>query len=83
MGSALIRVRPLVFLAVLGIGLLVSGCQARGEGAGLPEARRLSKSNLTFSESAAFRYSNRFWPRSEPGSASSGGAQAVGCTSCR
>ena len=47
------------------------------------EQRLLSKPNMTFSDSYAFSYQPRLVVQVEPGSASSGGAQAAGCTSCK
>ncbi len=59
--------------------LLCAGCAHVG-----PQHQRLlSKSNMTFSDSAVFSYQDKLLPQVEPGSAFSGGAQASGCTSCK
>lgn len=47
------------------------------------EQRLLSKPTMTFSDSFTYSYQPRLTVQVEPGSASSGGAQAAGCTSCK
>ncbi len=47
------------------------------------EQRLVSKPNMQFSDSAVFDYFSKVLPLVEPGTASSGGAAAAGCTSCR
>ena len=43
----------------------------------------VAKPNMVFSDSMVFNYKGKLFPQVEPGSATSGGAQAAGCTSCR
>ncbi|HJN81734.1 MAG TPA: hypothetical protein QF478_03070 [Verrucomicrobiota bacterium] len=50
---------------------------------GISEQRLVSKPNMLFSQSGVFIYQNRLIAQIEPGSATSGGAQAAGCTSCK
>jgi hypothetical protein len=45
--------------------------------------QRLAKANMVFDDSNAFAFGTRLQPQSEPGSASSGGAQGGGCTACK
>jgi len=45
--------------------------------------QRLAKANMVFDDTNAFAFSTRLLPQSEPGSASSGGAQGGGCTACK
>jgi hypothetical protein len=60
--------------------LLLAGCAAPA----VRDQRLASKPNMIFSESATFTYNAaRLLPQLEPGSATSGGAQNAGCTSCR
>lgn len=47
------------------------------------QQQRLSKANMVFDDTNAFAMSTRLLPQSEPGSASSGGAQGGGCTACK
>ena len=69
-------------LAALGgwsLLLLCPGCTAVG-----PQQQRLvSKPNMVFSESPVFTYTDKLLPQTEPGSATTGGLQASGCTSCK
>lgn len=66
--------------AVIGLlALLASGCTSVG-----PERQRLvSKPNMQFSDRAAFSYSSKLMPQIQPGLATTGGAQASTCTTCR
>lgn len=68
-------------LAVVGGALLLwgTGC------AQVPVAqqRHVAKSEMTFQASAGSHPGSNLIGQIEPGSASSGGAQAAGCTSCR
>ena len=68
-------------LAVVGGTLLLwgTGC------AQIPVAqqRHVAKSEMTFQASAGSHPGSNLIGQIEPGSASSGGAQAAGCTSCR
>ncbi len=59
--------------------LLASGC------AQVPVAqqRLVAKPEMTFQASAGSHPGSNLIGQIEPGSASSGGAQAAGCTSCR
>lgn len=64
---------------VAAIILLCAGCATVGP----QEQRLVSKPNMVFSESAVFSYTDKLLPQTEPGFASTGGAQAGGCTSCK
>lgn len=67
-----------VWAGGLGVGL-ATGC------ARVPvhQQRLVSKPNMQFSESAVFNYYSSLLPQVEAGTATSGGAQAAGCTTCR
>lgn len=61
------------------LSLLASGCASVG-----PEQQRLvSKSNMQFSRLLAWSYNSKLMPQIQPGLATSGGAQASTCTTCR
>jgi len=67
-----------------GITLLIamgflSGCKV----VPLQDQRLVSKHNMTFSDSPVFAYQSAVLTQIEPGTASSGGAQAAGCTACQ
>jgi hypothetical protein len=47
------------------------------------EQRLVSKPNMLFSDSPVFNYQSRFISQIEPGSASDGGSQGTGCTTCQ
>ncbi|MCF3649066.1 hypothetical protein [Synoicihabitans lomoniglobus] len=59
--------------------LFLAGCGA----VPLAQQRLVSKTEMTFERSAAGHPSSNLVSQIEPGLASSGGAQAAGCTSCR
>lgn len=59
--------------------ILFSGCKA----VPLQDQRLVSKHNMTFSDSPVFSYQSSVLTQIEPGTASSGGAQAAGCTACQ
>ena len=59
--------------------LLLQGCET----VAVHEQRLVSKPNMTFSDSFLYAYQSRLTAQVEPGAASSGGAQAAGCTSCK
>ena len=63
---------------MIALGLL-SGCRA----VPLQDQRLVSKYNMTFSDSPVFAYQSTVLTQIEPGTASSGGAQAAGCTACQ
>jgi len=67
-------------MAVAGLlALLASGCTSVG-----PERQRLvSKPNMQFSRPMAWSYTSKLMPQVQPGLATSGGAQASTCTTCR
>ena len=71
-------------IKILLFGLLVCGvgCASVGQ-VSISEQRLVSKPNMLFSQSGVFIYQNRLIAQIEPGSATSGGAQAAGCTSCK
>ena len=69
----------ITIIASLVLSLANQGCNT----VAVSEQRLLSKPNMTFSDSYAFSYQPRLTVQTEPGSASSGGAQAAGCTSCK
>lgn len=73
-------VKSLRGMAVAGLlALLASGCTSVG-----PERQRLvSKQNMQFSRPAAWSYTSKLMPQIQPGLATSGGAQASTCTTCR
>jgi hypothetical protein len=56
-----------------------SGCNA----VPLAQQRLVAKSEMTFDASAMSHPGSNLAAQIEPGLASSGGAQAAGCTSCR
>lgn len=60
-------------------GELLTGCQA----VPLAEQRLVAKTEMTFESSAAGHPDVNVLAQIEPGLATSGGAQAAGCTSCR
>lgn len=67
----------LLFLTAM---LSLTGCSAPG----VRPQRLVSKPNMVFSDSALFTYNTaRLWPQLQSGSATTGGAQNAGCTSCR
>ncbi len=47
------------------------------------EQRLVSKPNMLFSDSPVFNYQSRFISQIEPGSASDGGNQGTGCSTCQ
>lgn len=59
--------------------LWVTGCHSVPVG----EQGRLSKPNMIFADTAVFGYDSGLVTQVEPGAATSGGAQAAGCTSCK
>ncbi len=63
-----------VFLFALLVGSV--GCGSVGQVS-------ISDQNMLFSQSGVFVYQNRLIAQIEPGSATSGGGQAAGCTSCK
>jgi hypothetical protein len=63
---------------VLGI-VNATGCAP----VGAHQQRFVSKPNMQFSDSPVFNYQHKLLSQIEPGSATSGGAQAGGCTSCK
>ena len=69
---------------ILLFGLLAcgEGCSSVGR-VGISEQRLVSKPNMLFSQSGVFVYQNWLIAQIEPGSATSGGGQAAGCTSCK
>ena len=69
---------------ILLFGLLACGvgCASMGQ-VGISEQRLVSKPNMLFSKSGVFVYQNWLIAQIEPGSATSGGGQASGCTSCK
>ncbi|MDP7050387.1 MAG: hypothetical protein QF600_00530 [Verrucomicrobiota bacterium] len=71
-------------IKILLIGLLVCGvgCASVGH-VNISEQRLVSKPNMLFSANGVFVYQNRLIAQIEPGSATSGGGQAAGCTSCK
>lgn len=77
-------VSPAVMKKVFLFGLLVSsvGCGSMGQVA-ISDQRLVSKPNMQFSQSGVFVYQNRLIAQIEPGSATSGGGHAAGCTSCK
>jgi hypothetical protein len=75
--AARFRLSAMLPLAAI---LVLAGCSAPA----VNRQRLVSKPNMLFSDSAVFTYNTaRFLPQLEPGSASNGGAQNSGCTSCR
>ena len=66
-------------LAVLAAVVACTGCAP----VGVHQQRWVSKPNMTFAESTVFGYQHKLLPQVEPGTASSGGAQSSGCTSCK
>lgn len=70
---------PLLALPALSAGLLVSGCQT------VPayQQQHLSKPGMTFSDSLVESPQSNLTAQIEPGSQTSGGAQASGCSACR
>lgn len=64
---------------VLAALVLSSGCTQ----VPVSQQRLVSKPNMIFDETSVFAFSSRLSPQSEPGSASSGGAQGSGCTACK
>ncbi len=60
-------------------GLLSSGCTA----VPVAEQRLVSRYNMVFSDSPVFSWQSSMLSQTEPGSASSGGALAAGCTACQ
>ena len=69
-----------VFLFALLVGSV--GCGSVGQ-VSISDQRLVSKPNMLFSQSGVFDYQNRLIAQIEPGSATSGGGQAAGCTSCK
>ena len=67
-------------MAAVGLlALLAGGCASVG-----PERQRLvSKPNMQFSRLVAFSYSSKLMSQIQPGLATSGGAQASTCTTCK
>lgn len=65
--------------ALLAALALLSGC------ASIPayKQQHLSKPGMTFSDSPAANTDSTLTAQMEPGSQTSGGAQASGCTACR
>ena len=60
--------------------VVLTGCTS----VGVHEQRLVSKPGMTFSDSAVYNYSARIFSQVERGVfATSGGAQATGCTGCR
>ncbi|MBD5780279.1 hypothetical protein IEN85_12320 [Pelagicoccus sp. NFK12] len=70
---------PLLALLALSAGLLVAGCQT------VPayQQQHLSKPGMTFSDSLVEDSQTKLTAQIEPGSQTSGGAQASGCSACR
>ena len=64
-------------------GLAWGGGCSWGGRVGISEQRLVSKPNMLFSQSGVFVYQNWLIAQIEPGSATSGGGQAAGCTSCK
>ena len=58
------------------------GCASVGQ-VSISEQRLVSKPNMLFSQSGVFIYQNRLIAQIEPGSATSGGGQAAGSTTCK
>ncbi len=58
---------------------LGSGCTS----VPVAEQRLVSRYNMVFSDSPVFSWQSTMLAQTEPGSASSGGAQAAGCTACQ
>lgn len=63
---------------IMSLLLLASGCVVPVHQQGL-----VSKPNMLFSDSAAFAYHAKSQLQVETGAATTGGAVATGCTSCR
>jgi hypothetical protein len=63
---------------VLALGLLPGCVHVK-----VSEQGQVSKPNMTFADTAAFGYDSALVCQVEPGAATSGGAQAAGCTSCK
>jgi hypothetical protein len=74
---ARLKVGYRLLAAALGLGLL-AGCAVP-----VHQQRRVSQANMQFSDSPVFRYGSVVTAQIESGAATSGGAQASGCTSCR
>jgi len=71
--------KKILLFGVLACGV---GCASVGR-VGISEQRLVSKPNMQFSQSGVFVYQNWLIAQIEPGSATSGGGQAAGCTSCK
>ena len=71
-------------IKILLFGLLVCGvgCASVGQ-VSISKQRLVSRPNMLFSDNGVFVYQNRLMAQIEPGSATSGGGQAAGCTSCK
>lgn len=74
----LLQGRRALFALVIATTIL-SGCAA----VDASQQRLVSKANMQFSDSSVFAYQGKLFAQTEPGSASSGGSQSAGCTSCR
>ena len=71
--------RKMLLFSLLVCGV---GCASGGQ-VSISEQRLVSKPNMLFSQNGVFVYQNRLIAQIEPGSATSGGGQAAGCTSCK
>ncbi|MBI2927850.1 MAG: hypothetical protein HYY24_19330 [Verrucomicrobia bacterium] len=77
--KASLRLRLSALLALLGVVALASGC------ARVPVAKQrlVSKPNMLFADYGVFTYQTKLLSQTEPGTASSGGAQAAACSACK
>ena len=74
-----ISFRITTFVAAVCVILFGSGCT----NVSVTQQRLLSKPNMVFSDSSVFDYGATAYAYVEPGTSSSGGAQASGCTACK
>jgi len=70
---------PPVRLLFLALALTGAGCRSVPPS----EQARVAKPNMVFAEGAAFAERGALQSQIEPGSTSTGGGQAAGCTSCK
>ena len=66
-------------MTLAGVLWVCTGCST----VELHEQGLVSKPNMLFADSSVYSYQSKILFQLEPGSSSSGGAKAAGCTSCR
>jgi len=66
-------------IAIFGLPLVVMGCVRIP----VAEHQDLSRPNMIFESQGAFASRPSVFGQTEPGSATSGGGQAAGCTACQ